>query len=323
MQTNESWMQARVQKFIKRELGCKFASTNFGFQNIEFDVVGYELESRTFQIVECKKSAKAVEIGHAFGQLLAYKSVLHNNGYEFLNEFFKRAHAKVDLDDLIDSVAVRKLTAKFYVGLTEAACANVELLKVMKDSLPYVGIIRVKPNGTCRNYITISGERNYELCTSKVVYVPVRRTFNVASFLRAVETRVRDRLSDGNFADFKTHVVVNRPYGDYEKFWYHRSGFHFEVLVRKSYVEIALHLESTKKLNLSIYRYLKNNYRKIRRALGEEAKVARWGRQHWRRVYEHMQIDELSEDVAEQVATKLSRYIEALEPMVQDWERSL
>lgn len=53
----------------------------------------------------------------------------------------------------------------------------------MKQSLSHVGIIRVKPDGKCRNYLRLDGRKNHALCESKVIFVPIRRTFTHAQFL--------------------------------------------------------------------------------------------------------------------------------------------
>jgi hypothetical protein len=322
MPADESWMQNCVQKFLRRKIHCDFSSTNFNFQNIQFDVVGYETKGGIFHIVECKRSAKAAEIGHAFGQLLAYKSVLHQTGYEFLNEFFRQAHLKVNLDAILDAVATRNLNAKFYVGLTQKACGNVGLLDVMKQSLPYVGIVRVNPDGKCRDYVTVKGVREYDLCASKIIPVPVRRVFTRARFLQSVEARLRNKFPDGHFSNSKTSTRVNVPYGDYEKFWFSRRSFHYEVTLRKTYVEIALHLEANRELNLSMYSYFKKRSSTIRKTLGKEVKIARWGKKDWRRVYEHMRPVELTEETVEQVSRRLGNYMEVLEPMVEEFEKT-
>jgi hypothetical protein len=307
---------------LVRKLGCDYASTNFGFQQVEFDVVGYDAKRSVFHIVECKRSAKAAEIGHAFGQLLAYQSVLHNAGYEFLSAFFKRAHLKVDLESIIESVVIKRLSARFYVGLTERACESVELLELMKESLPNVGIIMVRLDGKCRDYIRINRQPNHKLCASQIVPVPIRRTFTFDRFLDHIAEILPHKLSNVRYANFKSSSILRTPYNSYRKFWFDRRGFHFEVLLRKSYLEIALHLESTKKLNLSMYRYFQKHSAAIRQALGKEAKIARWASPHWRRVYEHMQPYELTEDTAELVADTLGKYIDVLQPMVGEWEKN-
>lgn len=112
---------------MRRTLDCDFSTTNFRFKDVAFDVVGYSTNSNTFHIVECKRTSKVAIIGHAFGQLLAYKSVLHQAGYEFLDIFLKQAHANIHVEDIADPVQEGRLRAKFYVGLTDDACDNVDL----------------------------------------------------------------------------------------------------------------------------------------------------------------------------------------------------
>ena len=324
MKKDESWMATRVANFLKRSsTRCDFAEPKFRFQNVEFDVIGYESDSNTFHIVECKKSAKAAGIGHAFGQLLAYKSVLHQTGYQFLEEFLKRARFNLALEDIVGPVTEGKLRAKFYVGLVEEACKNVELLRLIKESLQNVGIIRVKESGICRDYIRIGGEKDYELCQSKLANIPIRRIYTHAQFLRAVEWKLRDRLSGTPLTDFRTMRVVDKPFGDFYLFWFSRRSFHFEATLRKrKYIELALHLEDGEEDNLSLYNYFKEKRKNICRNLGEQARLARWGKKHGRRIYEQWPRTELTEELAERAAQKLADYIGVLQPMIEDWEKT-
>jgi len=318
MLRDESQMQSCVEKFMRRGLCCEFTTRNFRFQNVEFDVVGYSGEDNTFHIVECKKSAKAAGIGHAFGQLLAYKAVLHQAGFKFLKEVIQHK------PELVDLVTEKGLQAKFYVALTDDACKNVELLRVMKKYLGDVGIIRIERNGKCRDYINVKEEgKNYEICKSKTVIVPITRVFTHDEFLRAVESRLRTKLNGTRFAEFKTYKLVNKSYGDYQKFWYRHKSYHFEVLLRKrKYVEVGLHLEGGKDDNYSLYKYFKERRNVIHDKVGPEVKMGKWGNRGWRRVFEHLPRKELTEENAEIVANKLANYITVLQPMLEEWENS-
>jgi len=320
MKKDESWMATRVANFLKRGSTrcCDFAQPKFRFQNVEFDVIGYDSDNNTFHIVECKKSTKAAGIGHAFGQLLAYKSVLHQTGYQFLEEFLKRTSVKLTLDDIVGPVTEGKLRAKFYVGLVEEACKNVDLLRVIKESLPNVGIIRVKENNGCRNYIKIRGEKEYGLCQSKPEDIPIRRIYTHGQFLRVVERKLENKLSGIRFVDFAT-----RKLADYYQFRFNRPKFHFEVLLRKrKHIELGLHLEGSKRDNISLYGYFKKRRKEIRRKLGKRAELARWGRKHRRRIHEHWPRTDLTEDLAEKASEKMADYIKVLQPMIEDWEKT-
>jgi len=312
-------MHHAIRKFMKRRLGCQAVNENFRFCNVGFDVVGYSSADSVVHVVECKAGNNAVQIGHAFGQLLAYKSVLTEKGYEFLTEFGDRARMRTD--DIVTATQEGSLRVKFYVGLTDEACRNVSLIRAMKESLPSVGVFRVKKGGGCRLYLRIKGEKDYELCKSQTVSVPVRRVYDHRNFLQAVERRLRDNLAGSPYTDFKTYALVDKPYGDYQKFWFGRKVFHFEILLRKrKFIEVALHLEGGRSDNISLFREFKKRQTEIENALGKGVKISKWGKQNWRHVYEHLPRTDLTDEQARNVAEKMAAYIRVLQPMLERWE---
>jgi len=315
----ESRMWSRVGVHLKRGLGCNVATQSFRFGNIGFDAVGYSSDDSIVHVVECKAGRKPVDIGHAFGQILAYRSVLSEKGYEFLTKFGDKVRMKTE--DIVTATREGTLRVKFYVGLSDEACKNISLIEAMKKILPSVGIIRVKKDGGCRDYLLIKREKEYGLCKSETISVPIRRVHNHKQFLQAVERRLRDNLAGTPYSDFKTYTLVDKPYGDYEQFWFGRKQFHFEVLLRKrKFIELGIHLEGGRSDNLSIYRFFKKNRKAIEKSLGADAKIARWGKKHWRRVYEHLPRTDLTDEQVERVADKMAKHIKVLQPMVESWE---
>jgi hypothetical protein len=312
-------MYGSVKSFLKRSLGCHVATENFRFGNVGFDVVGYSPSDSIVHVVECKPGSKPVDIGHAFGQLLAYKSVLAENGYEFLTKFANKVRMKAE--DIATAVQEEKLRVKFYVGLSDEACKNVTLIQAMKESLHSVGIMRVKQKGGCRGYLWIRREKDYDICQSEMVLVQVRRVYSHKDFLRAVERRLKDSLAETKYSDFETYTLVDKPYGDFEQFWFGRNQFHFEVTLRKrKFIEVALHLEGKRADNLSLYRHLKKSHMEIENVLGPSAKIARRGTRDWRHVHEHLPRTELTDEQVGVVAGRTAEYIKVLQPMVEQWE---
>jgi len=114
--------------------------------------------------------------------------------------------------------------------------------------------------------------------------------------------------------------IVEKPYGDYEQFWFGRKQFHFEVLLRKrKFIEVGIHLEGKRSDNVSMYRFFEKNRKIIKESLGECAEIALWGK-NWRRVYEHLPRTDLTDEQVENVAGRMAKYIEVLQPMVESWE---
>ena len=151
MGKRESRMWSRITKSLKRDFGCNIATQNFRFGNVGFDAVGYNPGNSVVHVVECKAGRKPVDIGHAFGQILAYRSVLSEKGYEFLTRFGDKVRMKTE--DIMTATKEGTLRVKFYVGLSDDACKNISLIEAMKGVLPSVGIIRVKKDGGCRIYL--------------------------------------------------------------------------------------------------------------------------------------------------------------------------
>ena len=312
----ESRMYASVRNFLKRSLGCHVAIENFRFGNVAFDVVGYSPSDSIVHVVECKAGSKPVDIGHAFGQLLTYKSVLVENGYEFLTEFANKVHMKAE--DIATAIQEEKLRVKFYVGLSDEACKSTSLIISMKDSLRSVGIIRVKPKGGCRGYVRTKGEKDYDICKSEMVLVPVRRVYSHKDFLRAVERRVRDSLAGTEYSDFETYTRVDKPYGDFQQFLFGRDEFHFELTVRKrKFIEVALHLEGKPADNLSLFRHLEKRHVEIEKALGPGTRMGKRGRKSWRHVYERFLRPDLTDEQVRTVAGRMAQYVKVLQPMVE------
>lgn len=122
------------------------------------DVVAYDKKKRLFSLVECKLGTKPTSIGHAFGQIAAYSAILSQHGRAFLRAFTRRVPLNYERQ-MEATDEGRRFCVAFYVALTDNACKRFELIHAVKKLLPKVGIIRVKPDGTCRSYLRVRGQR--------------------------------------------------------------------------------------------------------------------------------------------------------------------
>lgn len=173
----ESHYQDLVQKYIAKRHGCATVRELY-FGGPKFDVVGFSPDSGEFHIVECKRSSRLVEIGKAFGQILAYKSMIYDAGVKFLNAFLgqlpRRGSRTISIySNVAQFVRTRKVPIRFYVALREKACARPDFLRLMKRDLKSVGIIRINDYDRCKDYIRVQGEKNRELCEAARVEVPI------------------------------------------------------------------------------------------------------------------------------------------------------
>jgi hypothetical protein len=210
----------------------------------------------------------------------------------------------------------------FYVGLTENACQNVDLLQLIRRSLSSkIGIIRVKPNGVCRSYIRVKGQENHDVCEPEVISVPITRVFTHRQFLKEVTRRVASRLEGTEFARFKTDIRVDKPYGDWAKFWYKRRAFHYEVLTRKTkHVELALHLEGRRSENLSLLNYYRTRRKQINRKLDGSIEMGLWQNRSWARIFERWPRTELTEEYVDKTSDRISDFIRTLQPLMEKWQ---
>src|ERR1700674_506039 len=174
---NESFYQAIVKKYISRNYSCvTVRELNFG--GPKFDVVGFSPDSEEFYIVECKRTSRPVGVGQTFGQILAYKAMIYEAGETFLTAF-ERALSKSGMSrdpfwiHGARFVEAGKIPVRFYVGLREAACAQPDMLRLIKKDLKGVGIIRINQYNQCKDYIRVFGDKDFEICRAVRVEVPI------------------------------------------------------------------------------------------------------------------------------------------------------
>jgi len=127
----EGFMTKSVQDFLKHKhydlAKCDIIVSELSLEGCKFDVVGYAKDAKTFYVVECKKGNGARDIGHAFGQILAYQSVISNKGQNFCDKFLDKAQeqgSKFDPKDIRSLFRVKELPFRFFVALRDEACRS-------------------------------------------------------------------------------------------------------------------------------------------------------------------------------------------------------
>lgn len=173
----ESFYQELVQKYISRKYGCvTVRELNFG--GPKFDVAGFSPDTEEFYIVECKLTSRPVGVGQTFGQILAYKAMIFDQGEAFLTSF-ERARAKSRESHepfwihAARFVKAGKIPVRFYVALREKACAQPDMLRLTKRDLRGVGIIRINQYNQCKDYLRVYGQKDFDLCRAARVEVPI------------------------------------------------------------------------------------------------------------------------------------------------------
>jgi len=162
--------EAQMAEAVARQLRRSAREVKVG--DCIFDVVAYDKAERLFKLVECKLGSQATTIGHAFGQIAAYYAVQSARGRDFLDAFSKKVPLRYER--LMEATNEnRHIRVAFYVALTDEACERVDLIRSVKRLLPMVGIIRVKPDGSCREYLRVRGHKECKLAQALPVVVEI------------------------------------------------------------------------------------------------------------------------------------------------------
>jgi len=196
----ERFMANSVQDFLKHKHAdlpkCDIIISELSLEGCKFDVVGYSKDRKTFYVVECKKGSRATDIGHAFGQILAYQSVISNKGQDFCDRFIERAQeqgAKFNPKDFRALFQEKELPFRFFVALKAETCRNAPLIRLMKRNMENVGIISLTRDGTCRDYIpTERKKRDRSIAKSEPISIPVIGEPKLEAFLE--ETKAEDEV---------------------------------------------------------------------------------------------------------------------------------
>jgi hypothetical protein len=142
-----------------------------------FDVVGYDKRLQLFKLVECKLGSQSTTIGKTFGQIAAYCAVLSTRGRDFVEAFNEKVH--LPFSQLMEATNnAKRIQVAFYVALTHDACKQqIELIRAVKDLLPLVGIIRVKLNGQCKDYVW-NGGKDWKLAKAIPTVIKISQNGN-------------------------------------------------------------------------------------------------------------------------------------------------
>ena len=133
-------------------------------------------------------------------------------------------------------------------------------------------------------------------------------------FLAEVLELLRMQLP-GELKEFESvgpwHGLVKVHYGD--------PTAHYEVHVQRRHrqIELGLHFEGAAQENSRHLENMLTRMGDIKQQLGAEVEAEQWTR-NWTRVHETMEMPVLDEDFLMELTSRLSQYIRALQPMVEE-----
>jgi hypothetical protein len=148
---------------------------------------------------------------------------------------------------------------------------------------------------------------------------------HVQMFIQDVYASLRRRLP----ASLRKHEAVLRP--SLVQVYFEDPSVHYEAWVQRKTrsIEIGLHFEGERADNARSAEMLSEHAPEIARSLGRNAELEIWTRS-WTRLHEQRPVDGdewrpkylLTPELVEEVAARLARYIEVLEPIVRKGRRA-
>ncbi len=315
-----------------KKLRCDIALREFNFKGGIYDVVGYNKQENTMYIVECKLGTNLTSIGQAFGQILAYKSILTERGYEFLSRFYKKyledviktkGYLKIQLEDWERIIDRKTMNFRFFVAVKEQARKLYrEILAIKKDMGFKIGTLMVTKDGICTPRFWIKKDVDNMLVENDSIAISlIKKYTKKTEFLEAIEKKLRTLLSE-KYSNF-----TSKTWDGIKQFKLFPNT-HYEVWMTRKQVEIALHIEAGKDKTEEIFSFLLSSKNQIKSSLGKHVKIEKWGKgwttgkgSFWARVYERILRKDLDENFLNEVSQRMKEYIENLQPLLEEYDK--
>ena len=316
-----------------KKLKCDIALREFRFKDGIYDVVGYNKQENTVYIIECKLGTNVTSIGQAFGQIISYKSLLVERGYDFLTRFYKKynedviktkGYQKIQLEDWMKIINKKTINFRFFVALKEESKKLWNEIIAIKNNINFkIGLLMVTKIGVCTPRFWINEEVNKKLAENDIIKVPILKKYaKKFDFLEALEEKLKEKLPT-QYSGFKSYKATT----SYKQFKLYPNT-HYEVAFTKGkQVEIGLHVEANKEITENLFIYLLKKENQIKSILGKNVKIEKWGRgwatgkgAYWARVFERIPREDLDENFLEKVSERLKEYIMNLQPILEQSE---
>jgi hypothetical protein len=131
--------------------GKVIAGSEVKLARCRFDVVAYDKNNKLFRIIECKLHSRPVSVGKTFGQAATYFSVLSGRAFDFLDAASKKINMRYGRW-MEATHGGKEIALAVYVALTDKATKQPEFWE-LRAQFPGIGVIRVKPDGRCHDYL--------------------------------------------------------------------------------------------------------------------------------------------------------------------------
>ena len=224
--------------YFKKKLKCVFSTNEFHFSAGKLDVLAYDRKEKCFHVAEGKLAGRIASVGHAVGQLIAYISMLQENGFDFLNRISKEAN--LYLTDFTDFLEDKSIKVCFYIVLPYEQ--RNKILDSARLMLSNIGDF-----GDAIGILSANKSKCLLDKSAKPISIKIRRKYNPKEFIDVIRDKflalksarsleVRQIQNNNNVVQFREKNSDAR--------------LHFEVWLRRKLknipyytFEIAFHLE--------------------------------------------------------------------------------
>jgi hypothetical protein len=314
----ESEVSELVARTLERTFDCR-AVRELTVGDCKFDAVGFSSREKCFYVVETKTGSKPSDIGHAFGQILAYEAVISQDGRSFVRNFYNKLNTKerqyLDFEDL-SSITSKKVNVRFFVALTEAACRNTELLRYLKNTESNVGIFRIRKDGRLRDHLKVpGGGEDSKICESNPVQIDIARKYKRKDFLIAIRDRMLVKYPTLT-PSLRTAIVQLRL---------GKTGFHLEagMYVKKEELRLSMDIEpkNTSEKN-EFFRFAHRKIEKLKREIDGLQSQENWVHGKYGRVILVLDKALLTDELVERSVGVLSALYDMLNTPIHEFQSS-
>jgi len=276
-----------VRNYFERKLKCNVSRVGFSFSAGRLDVLSYDRRNKCFHVCEGKRASNIASVGHAIGQLIAYISMIQENGYDFLNRVSKEE--RLELTDFSTFFEKKTIKVRFYVILPKNKRDKLLMpaklmLNNMEDFGNSIGIFFASKK-TCKLEIP-----------AKPLNIKIRRIYNRDEFLKEIIEKFFDSpeskgliIQQTNYAQMaQIKEKLGNPFLHFEVWFKKRRKFEI-----KRKIEIAFHLEFAKahlkditgrKRKIKLQKVLSRAKKELKKSDVDFIYQSRWGK-NWSRLY--------------------------------------
>lgn len=171
--TEESFdLEKDIQKItednLEKVFGHRFVSTEFRLNNLRIDTLAFDVETKSFVIIEYKKDRSLSVIDQGY----AYLALLLNNKADFILEYNEKMNKSLRRDDVDWSqsrvIFISPQFSAYQKGAIEFKDLPIELWEVKKYEQEMILFNQLKASQTSESIKTVSSDKTIEEVSKQV-----------------------------------------------------------------------------------------------------------------------------------------------------------